>query len=328
MPVRSCLLPWLVAAAQCCAALGQPCGLSLPPSAARLGFLAARPALFAPPSPWSVGGETLDRGYTNFSSWSPFLGPLGATALRMQAGWARCDPRGDGAYEWAWLDAAVDGALAAGVQPWLQLSFGNGAVPGGGEASVGSPLPAGAAALAAWSAWARALVARYEPRGINVYEIWNEPNIQHISAANYTDFALLTAAAVRAVAPAARLRVGVVAGADAAYAAAIAARVARAPPGSAALFDEFSYHPYVYNPDSAYPEVAEVRAALDAGGLAHVALVQGENGAPSVGGGYGALTAYNWTQCSQAKWFARRRGAAMRARRGCWARAAPRRSPP
>ena len=60
-----------------------PCGLSLPPEAAPLGGLAARPALFAPPSRWSVGGETLDRGFTNFSSWAPLLGPLGATAVRL-----------------------------------------------------------------------------------------------------------------------------------------------------------------------------------------------------------------------------------------------------
>ena len=299
---------WIALAAAFSAAQPPPCGLSPPPGALPLGGLAARPALFAPPSRWSVGGETLDRGFTNFSSWAPFLGPLGATAVRLQAGWARCDPRGDGAFAWAWLDEAVDGALAAGVTPWLQLSFGNAAVAGGGNAAVGSPLPNSTAALAAWDSWVRAAVARYAPRlgGGGTWEVWNEPNIQHIAADDYAAFALRTAAAVRAVAPAARLRVGVLAGDDAYFAGAFAAAVARAPPGSGALFDEFTYHPYAYNPDSSYAGVAALRAALDAGGLAHVGLVQGENGAPSVGGGYGALTAYNWTQCSQAKWFARR----------------------
>ncbi len=43
----------------------------------------------------------------------------------------------------------MEGALAAGVEPWLQLSFGNPAYAGGGSAAVGSPLPAGAAALVA-----------------------------------------------------------------------------------------------------------------------------------------------------------------------------------
>lgn len=149
------------------------CGVAPPPGAA-LGTLAARPALFSPPSRWSVGGETLDRGFTNFTAWAPYLGPLGAAAVRMQAGWARCEPRGDGAYEWAWLDAAVDGALAAGVEPWLELSFGNAAVAGGGSAAVGSPLPVGAAALAAWDAWTGAAVARYAPRltAGGTWEIW------------------------------------------------------------------------------------------------------------------------------------------------------------
>jgi hypothetical protein len=284
------------------------CGLALPPTALPLGALAARPARFSPPSRWSVGGETLDRGFTNFSAWAPYLGPLGATAVRLQAGWARCEPRGDGTYEWSWLDAVVEGALAAGVEPWLQLSFGNPAYAGGGSAAVGSPLPAGGAALAAWDAWVRAAAARFSPRlsrGGGTYEIWNEANIQHINASAYADFALRTAAAVRAAAPRARVRVGVLAGTDARYAAAFAARVAQAP-GGGALFDEFTYHPYDYNPDSSYGGVDALRAALDAGGLAHVALAQGESGAPSMGGGYGALTAYNWTECSQAKWFARR----------------------
>jgi len=49
---------------------------------------------------------------------------------------------------------------------------------------------------------------------------------------------------VRAVAPGARVRVGVTAGADAYFAAAFAARVAQAP-GGGALFDEFTYHPWV-----------------------------------------------------------------------------------
>lgn len=220
------------------------CGITLPPSAAPLGFLAARPARFSPPSRWSVGGETLDRGFTNFSAWSSFLGPLGVTAVRLQAGWARCDPRGDGVYDWPWLDEAVDGALVAGVEPWLQLSFGNEAFAGGGNAAVGSPLPVGDAALSAWDAWTRAAVARFAPkltRG-GTWEIWNEPNIHHINASAYADFALRTALTVRTAAPLAIVRVGVLAGSDADYAAAFAARVAQTP-GGGALFDEFTYHP-------------------------------------------------------------------------------------
>lgn len=220
------------------------CGLVLPPSVTSLGALAARPARFAPRSPWSVGGETLDRGFTNFSSWALFLGPLGATAVRLQAGWARCEPRGGGAYDFAWLDAAVGGALEVGVEPWLQLSFGNAAYAGGGSASVGSPLPTGATALAAWDAWTRATVQRFAPllTGGGTWEVWNEPNIQHINATAYADFALRTAATVRAAAPLATVRVGVLAGTDAHYAAAFAARVAQTP-GGGALFDEFTYHP-------------------------------------------------------------------------------------
>ena len=254
----SLALALLAAAATAARASSEPsCGLAIPPTATPLGTLASRPARFAPPSGWSVGGETLDRSFTNFSAWSPFLGPLGVTAVRMQAGWARCDPRGDGAYEWAWLDEAVVGSLAVGVEPWLQLSFGNPAVAGGGSAAVGSPLPVGDAALTAWDAWTRAAVARYAPllaRGAGTWEIWNEPNFQHINATAYADFALRTAATVRAVAPLARVRVGVLAGVDVYYATKFAARVAQTPGGSA-LLDEFTYHPCV-------PHTTMLRAAL------------------------------------------------------------------
>lgn len=286
---------------------GDACGLPIPPGASPLGTLASRPSSFSPPSLWSVGGETLDRGFTNFSSWSPYLGALGASSIRLQAGWSRCEPQGGGVYDFSWLDEVVQGCLDAGVVPWLQLSFGNAAYEGGGSSAVNSPLPSGSVALAGWDAWVRAVVGRYAPRlEGGVWEIWNEPNIQHINASEYATFALHTAATLRAVAPGARTRVGVVAGADAYYAQLFAAAVGRVPGGGGGLFDEFTYHPYDYNPDSSYGAVAALRAALDAGGLGHVGLVQGENGAPSVGGGYGALTAYNWTQCSQAKWFARR----------------------
>lgn len=246
----------------------------------------------------------MDRGYTVFSSWSPYAASLGAKSARLQAGWAKCDPWANGTYEWAWLDEAVSGLLAVGIQPWLQTSFGNSVYPGGGSPAVGSPLPNSTAALAGWDAWVTALVHRYAPQGINVWEVWNEPNAQRIDANEYATFTLRTAALIRAVQPQAVIRFGVVAGVDVSYGSVVAKHIA-AVPGGAALVDEFTYHPYVYNPDSAYSSVSELQQAVQSV-LPLVKLSQGENGAPSVGGGYGALVDYNWTECCQAKYFARR----------------------
>lgn len=72
------------------------------------------------------------------------------------------------------------------------------------------------------------------------------------------------------------------------------------------LFDNMTYHDYVYNPDANYYHVYLLRQTLDryAPGMK---LRQGENGAPSEGGsGRGALWDYEWTELSQAKWDTRR----------------------
>ena len=72
------------------------------------------------------------------------------------------------------------------------------------------------------------------------------------------------------------------------------------------LFDNFTYHDYVYNPDSHYPKVMQLRAVLDKY-APNIPLRQGENGCPSAPGfGRGALGDYDWSELTQAKWNTRR----------------------
>src|SRR5687768_1052901 len=40
---------------------------------------------------WSVGGETLDRGYSTYDRWKSYLGPLGVKRIRLQAGWSQVE---------------------------------------------------------------------------------------------------------------------------------------------------------------------------------------------------------------------------------------------
>jgi hypothetical protein len=42
----------------------------------------------------------------------------------LQCGWAKCEQK-PGVYDFAWLDEVVNDALAQGVQPWLEVSYGN-----------------------------------------------------------------------------------------------------------------------------------------------------------------------------------------------------------
>lgn len=91
-------------------------------------------------SPWGIGGETMDRDYTIFKNWQQYLAPTGAKKIRLQAGWGKTDSA-DGAYHFHWLDEIVDGVIEAGVEPWLQTSYGNLAYEGGGSPYLGGAIP-------------------------------------------------------------------------------------------------------------------------------------------------------------------------------------------
>jgi hypothetical protein len=316
-----------------------------------LGTLASRPSLFRSSSSYislSVGAETMDRGFTNYSSWYTYLGSLGVTSARIQCGWEKCDPKGTGEFQFDWLDTIISNMLQQGVVPWLQLSFGNSNYPEGGTAQVSSPLPNSTIALTAWDKWVFALITRYSSTSFIgekiITEIWNEPNIQHISPIDYADFTIRTATIIKSIAPLAQVRFGVLAGYDKSYIKIVSERIVNktqemkhlpvsthtstlnlsltssssstmsssstssltmSSSSSPSLVDVLTYHPYDYNPDSSYTGIADMYSTLHSI-LPQVTLMQGENGAPSIGGGYGALTDYNWTECSQAKYFTRR----------------------
>ena len=103
------------------------------------------------------------------------LGPLGTKAMRLQAGWAKCEKK-PGVYDWAWLDAIVEDARAR-RQPWLETSYGNPLYEGGGGTGLGDGFPHSPQALAAWDAWVRGLVRHFKDR-VNQWEIWNEPDLR------------------------------------------------------------------------------------------------------------------------------------------------------
>ena len=286
------------------------CGLTMPSSWTYTNSIAQRNASSISASPWSVGAETMDRNYTFFSAWSTYLPLLGAKAARVQGGWARTEPAGDGKFEWEWLDEIVRGMHTVGVSPWLQLSYGNPAYgTSGGTQESSSPLPVGAAG-AAFQRWVGALVTRYADV-VSTYEVWNEPNIMHINASDMAIFTnstlttLVQAYGVRQ--PPLVTRVGTLAGIDQTYAKQLLDGLKTA--GGLPLVSEISFHPYSFNPDATYAKEANLSALVEfyigAGGKA-VRIMQGENGAPSTNTSYGALSGYPWTDCSQAKWLSRR----------------------
>lgn len=267
-----------------------------------LGSVAPRTAQQVGTSKLLIGAETLDRDYADYQAFAPYLGRLGATSTRLQGGWAKTE-KTKGVYDWTWLDRIVDDAHRRGVKPWLQLSYGNGTYPGGGGSGLGGHLPTSAEALAAWDAWVTAMVKRYKNR-VAEWEVWNEPNLAGIPVADYTDFFIRTATRIRAEQPNAVVY-GQEAGIDVPYARDFLIRLAEK--GKAGLLGGFTYHPYNPNPDDAwtYGQVEKLRALIAQ--YAPGAVVrQGENGAPSRPGSFGALGDLDWTELSQSKWFLRR----------------------
>lgn len=256
-------------------------------------------------SNWILGCETLDRDMTDYDQYKAHLPPLGIKRLRLQGGWAKTEKE-KGKYPWAWLDHIINDAVARGCEPWLQFSYGNPVYPGGGGINLAAGIPSSQEALSAWDRWVRAMVSRYKGK-VKEWEIWNEPNFGDNTINKPEDVAELnirTALIVKGVQPDAIISGLSLGHIDLGFAEAFFRRIDEQ--GKMDLFDCFTYHDYVYNPDSNYGHVKELQSVLRKYSST-AKLRQGENGAPSRGGsGRGALGDYNWTEVSQAKWNTRR----------------------
>lgn len=256
-------------------------------------------------SNWLLGCETLDRDFADYEAYKTYLIPLGVKRLRMQAGWAKTE-KIKGVYNWDWLDKIINDAISRGLQPWLETSYGNSLYKGGGGENLSAGIPTSAEALAAWDKWVEALVKRYKDK-VKDWEVWNEPNFgdneintaEQVAALN-----IRTAAIIKRIQPDAKISGLAMGHIDLHYADVFFTVLKNKKAFN--LFDNFTYHDYVYNPDANYWHVQELKELLrkyDKDGV----LRQGENGCPSEpGNGRGALGNYEWTELSQAKWVTRR----------------------
>jgi hypothetical protein len=241
----------------------------------------------------------------DYEQYKEYLAPLGIKRLRMQAGWAKTE-KVKGKYDWAWLDKIIDDAAGRGFQPWLETSYGNPIYPGGGGVNLSAGLPHSPEALAAWDKWVEALVRRYGGK-VKDWEVWNEPNFGDNTIntpAMVADLNIRTAEIIKRIQPEAKISGLSMGHIDLQYADAFFKILHRK--GKMALFDNMTYHDYVYNPDANHGHVADLRRLLDQY-APNVRLRQGENGCPSTGGsGRGALGDHAWTELTQAKWNTRR----------------------
>jgi hypothetical protein len=289
-------VPLAVAAACSLARAADATAIAFP----ELGRIAPRSAQQIASSNWSIGGETLDRDYAVYAHYKKYLGPLGAKSIRLQAGWAKTE-RHKGVYDWPWLDEIIADALAQGVQPWLETSYGNPLYEGGGGTGLGDGIPKSAEALAAWDSWVLALVRRYKDR-VKEWEVWNEPDLgKQVPAEAYAEFFIRTAKIIRGEQPGARVYALALAG-NMAYAETFLKYVQQKE--QTGLMDAVTIHGYPKNPDDT-GNVDRMRKLLHTYAPS-VQVRQGETGAPSTSATSGALSGHPWTELTQAKWDLRR----------------------
>lgn len=301
---------------------------------AYLGAVKQKDARSIPGSSIAVGTETTDRGYTNHDSFAKYLGPLGAKATRMQPGWARVEQVA-GTLNFAAPKKEIDYAVAHGVAPWINVSYGNpdvyGAACGGGIGS-GAPLPTGTC-LERWDTYVRGLCATVKdsvraamsPNPGTFYEIWNEPDLNgNVTAADAARFFQRTALILRQCQPEAKILAVSAAGIfgtpnyfEQVITELVTLEKARL--GSTGvshaldLVDAITYHSYGPTPDNRYyyQQVDKVRTRLAEygkpanGGMRVPPLWMGEHGYPS-NKGCCALGDLDTTELIQAKADARR----------------------
>ncbi|MBC8154480.1 MAG: hypothetical protein H7Z72_16370 [Bacteroidetes bacterium] len=270
-----------------------------------IGQLKTRDAKDIKASTWSIGGETLDRDYTDYQSYKTYLGPLGAKRIRLQGGWSKCE-KVKGEYNFAWLDAVIPDAASRGVSPWVELSYGNPIYEGGGEAKLAGHIPTSPEALAAWDNWVRAMVTRYKDQ-VPEWEIWNEPDLnKDHTGTEIGQFYIRTARLVKAIQPNARLiALGIVSVTSTKFMTDFYETLKRE--NALDLVDIQTYHGYSPNPDESYPKIEKLRELVWSYNP-KIVFMQGENGAPSTPKAVtiGAMRDYDWSELSQAKWDLRR----------------------
>jgi len=124
-----------------------------------------------------IGFEKLDRYAFEPEKAYPFVAQLGVKYARIQSGWMRTETE-KGVYDFSWLDDIVDNLIAIGVEPWMNLCYGNPLyTPWAAEyyGAVGCPPVETEEEREGWHNYIVALTRHFAGR-VHYYEVWNEPD--------------------------------------------------------------------------------------------------------------------------------------------------------
>ena len=271
-----------------------------------IGKLVTTPSSLDRPSFWSVGCETMDRDYAYFEKFHQYMGETGVGYARLQSGWAKCEPKKKGKYEFAWLDAHVDGLIAEGIHPWMCLCYGNPRYTDGGK-DLNARLFGDGPVMDGWLKYVKEVVKRYKGK-VTMYEVWNEPdgardaNGKWAPASNWAEYALMfarTAKAIKETDPDAKVAAFGAFSITKDYFKNGMKRIQEL--GAAEYVDYVTYHAYWAHPERIIPFVKQLREDIHAVNP-NTVLLQGESGCPSRLDYGHAMCFREWTEYSQVKW--------------------------
>ena len=225
----------------------------------KIGTLPLRSAAQVGPSRIGIGFEKLDRKVFEPEKAYDLVAASGVHYVRLQSGWQRTETE-KGKYDFAWLDDIVDQLISRGMEPWIDLCYGNELYTPMAKEYFGA---VGCAPIATeeeregWLRYVKAVVTRYRGK-VKWYEIWNEPDGQWcwktgVSPEEYGDFALATARAIHEADPEAKAVAGVLCYVNLPYFKRMLDR------GVAAEADAVSFHRYNANELDALNEMQALR---------------------------------------------------------------------
>lgn len=263
-----------------------------------IGEIKARPSELEAPSMWSVGLETMDRDYAIFDNFSEYVGSTGVGYGRLQSGWAKTEMK-KGKYDFAWLDAHIDGVIAQGIRPWVCLCYGNPIYSEHGH-DLNAKLFKDGPIMDAWLDYVRIIVKRYKGK-VSMWEVWNEPdgrkNLDSFEL--YANLFVRTAKVIKEVDPSAKIAAFGSCSPDRKYIRQSLEYIDKA--GGIPFIDYITYHAYWPIPELIVPAVRQLREDVDKYSRS-IGLLQGETGCPAQLEYGHAMRDLEWNEYSQVKW--------------------------
>jgi polysaccharide biosynthesis protein PslG len=135
---------------------------------------------------------------------------IGLNSIRLEANWSWVQFGGPDKFVWTALDQEIRSARAAKMTVELIIDGCPRWACRAGTSKDATPQPASAPQFATWAA---TVAKRYKPLGVNIYEIWNEPNLSKYFApgsnpAFYTKMLIDSYRAIKHVDPSAFILAG------------------------------------------------------------------------------------------------------------------------